>query len=127
MSEFLIKAIDATNDDPGKAARGCYKRGDVVAVMPDGHEWAPGELSKKGYIIKVPGLDHVEARKYIEPEIEWLDAITPIRARKSKYKIDIDSLTVITKKQLIRDRSITVNWADIKNIVIHKTLGITAA
>lgn len=39
MAEFLINAIDVFNEDPVKDKTGCYKRGDVVVVMPDGWKW----------------------------------------------------------------------------------------
>ena len=35
MAELLIKAIDASNPNPDKDKRGCYKRGMVVEIRPD--------------------------------------------------------------------------------------------
>jgi hypothetical protein len=39
MAEILIKAISVTNTDLVKDRRGCYKRGDPVVAVPDGHRW----------------------------------------------------------------------------------------
>jgi len=66
MAKFLIKAIDANHSDPTKDARGCYKRGDIVAVMPDDHEWGSSECSPKFVKINIPDLDHINAKKYLE-------------------------------------------------------------
>jgi hypothetical protein len=43
MAELLVKAISNSHIDPTKDQRGCYKRGDVVVVMPDGHQWGKEE------------------------------------------------------------------------------------
>jgi len=42
MAELLIRLKNNTNPDPVKD-RMCYKRGDVVVVMPDGHPWGNSE------------------------------------------------------------------------------------
>ncbi|MFQ5354613.1 MAG: hypothetical protein ACE5DR_06665, partial [Thermodesulfobacteriota bacterium] len=42
MAELLIRLKDNTHSDAVKD-RMCYKRGDVVVVMPDGHEWGRAE------------------------------------------------------------------------------------
>ena len=55
MAELLIKAQDAIHPDPIKDLRGCYKKGDVGVIMPDGWRWGKEELNKdKFYILKVP-------------------------------------------------------------------------
>jgi len=74
MAELLVKAIDAVCTDPGKSpaelaakdARGCYKRGDVVVVMPDGHAWGAMEGPPKFWVVKVPGLSVEAAQAYLE-------------------------------------------------------------
>ncbi len=42
MAELLIRLRDNTHTDPAKD-RMCYKRGDIVVVMPDGHQWGRAE------------------------------------------------------------------------------------
>jgi hypothetical protein len=37
VAEILVKAVDATHPDPVKDAHGCYKRGDIVEIGPNGH------------------------------------------------------------------------------------------
>jgi hypothetical protein len=41
MAEILLKLQNATATDP-EQDRFCYKRGDPVVVMEDGHAWGPG-------------------------------------------------------------------------------------
>jgi len=42
MAELLVRLKNNTHSDPVKD-RMCYKRGDVVLVMPDGHPWGNSE------------------------------------------------------------------------------------
>lgn len=70
MAEILIKAVDATHSDPEKDAVGCYKRGDMVVVAPDGHVWGKEEGLPKFVVVKVPGLSVEKARDFIEEQRE---------------------------------------------------------
>ena len=54
--EFLIYARDYEVS---------YKKGDIVAVFPDGHKWGRLEGPPKFIIIKVPSMSVKEGRKYI--------------------------------------------------------------
>ena len=55
MAELLIKSSDTTNPDPVEDLRGCYKKGDVVVIKPDGWKWGKEELKKeKFYILRIP-------------------------------------------------------------------------
>ncbi|MEK6532238.1 MAG: hypothetical protein AABZ23_07095 [Deltaproteobacteria bacterium] len=55
MAEFLIKAVDSANPNPSKDAM-CYKRGDIVVVMADGHVWG-GEEGLPAFLkISVAGM-----------------------------------------------------------------------
>jgi hypothetical protein len=73
MAELLIKAVDATHSDPAKDSRGCYKRGDPVVAMPDGHSWGVREGLPKFVLLKVPGVTVAQAQQYIAP---WTRAFT---------------------------------------------------
>lgn len=111
MAEFLIKAIDATHSDPEKDARGCYKRGDIVVVMPDGHEWGKCECLPKFVIVKIPGLDHEQAKKYTE-EHEGV-------ARR-KFRLLVDNVPPSIKKQLRNEGVVSVPWSQVKSFVQNK-------
>ena len=89
MAELLIKAVDATHADPSKDARGCYKRGDVVVVKPDGHTWGTQERLPLFWVLKVPGLSVAECDTYLEP-----DALPEfgMKTRRRKYRLDAADL-----------------------------------
>jgi len=70
MAELLIKASNTTNPDQVKDLRGCYKKGDVVVVKPDGWKWGKEELNKeKFYILKVTDKS-VEELQFLTKEDE---------------------------------------------------------
>lgn len=60
-----MKAVDASHADPTKDARGCYKAGDPVVVMPDGHPWGAAEGLPTFWIVKVTGMTVDEGRAFL--------------------------------------------------------------
>lgn len=69
MAELLIKAQTTwTNPDPIIDARGVYKKGDIVVVRPDGHEWGGEENLPNFVLLKVPGVTVEQVENRIE---EW--------------------------------------------------------
>lgn len=56
MAELLIKAISAVHHDPAQDQRYSYKRGDVVAIKPDGHVWGTLETLPAFCTVSVPGV-----------------------------------------------------------------------
>lgn len=58
MAELLVMVTDKTNADKVLDAQ-CYKRGDVVAVKPDGWRWGIEELKRTDLfrVLKMPGVD----------------------------------------------------------------------
>jgi len=70
MAEILFKAIDATNPDPDKDRRGCYKKGYPVVVIQDGHTWGTEEALPKFIIVKCTEVTVEQCKQYIE---SWND------------------------------------------------------
>ena len=66
MAELLIKAADHTLADPGRDRAECYKKGDAVVAMPDGHPWGAAEGPPTFVVVRVPDLDLATARARIE-------------------------------------------------------------
>lgn len=66
MAEILVKLASATNADSTKDRRGCYKRGDPVVVMPNGHTWGAEERPPKFIVLAVPDATEAEVQQYIE-------------------------------------------------------------
>jgi hypothetical protein len=88
MAELLLKAVDATHSNPTKDAAGCYKRGHIVVVMPDGHEWGLQERLPKFALLKFPLVPVNRVEKYIAQQegvrrrrwrLRWADL--PAQAR----------------------------------------------
>ena len=69
MAELLIKAVDATADDP-ETDKGCYKRGDVVIIRPDGWEWGQAERPPKFFVLRVPGLSVEDAEELTQLDVD---------------------------------------------------------
>jgi len=72
MAELLVTAQNHTlPNDPNKDRRGCYKRGYVVVIQPDGHGWGFKERPPWNVVIKVPGVPAASPvlQKYLAPEL----------------------------------------------------------
>jgi len=66
-AELLIKACDAVHQNEVKDLRGCYKKGYVVVIKPDGHKWGKEELNKeKFYIIRVKDANPEDLQHLIQ-------------------------------------------------------------
>ena len=126
MAELLIKLIDHIHSDPVKDRSGAYKRGDVVVVMPDGHEWGREEGPPKFGIIKVVGLSVMKCQEFVRPEMqdEVFDGQT-IRGQKTRrlHRIDIDSLPPALQELLPKPAGITVAWQVLRDRIVNKTTG----
>lgn len=125
MAELLIKAIDAIHSNKDKDRRGCYKRGDVVVVMPDGHEWGKEECFPKFVVVKIPGLSVEAGKKYTESDYDLSDPKGERVLTRRKYKLKLDSLPGSIKQQLNKAGETTVVWGSIKGYVENKVLGVT--
>ena len=121
-AEFLVKAIDAVHADSVKDKRGCYKRGDVVVVMPDGHVWGKAEGLPKFVIVRVPGLAVDAARKYLESE---MDAASENIITRRKFKLLLDNVPISIKNQLKSTGEVTVSWTTAKQYIKNKITGVT--
>ena len=60
MAELLVKCVDAHHSNPIKDQRGCYKRGYVVEIRPDGCIYGTLEGLPTFWHIKIPlvPVDH---------------------------------------------------------------------
>ena len=121
MAEFLIKARSAVHVDPDKDARGSYKRGDIVVVMPDGHMWGTSETLPDFVVVKVPGVDHERAQQLIESEVE-IDPETGERipVRRRRWNIKVDDVPLAVRKALRNNGEVTVTWNQVRNFVQNK-------
>lgn len=130
MAELLIKAIDATHSDPVKDARGCWKRGDVVAAFDDGHEWGrlealPPEQGGKFVIIRLPGVTLAELRgetiqrtafDFLDPERDESGEVVGRRA----MKVDLDALLAAEQQTARRDGRLTLSKSRVAQLATVK-------
>lgn len=86
MAELLIKAVDAFNPDPTKDRRGCYKKGDVVCVRPDGWEWGKEERTKRFSILRIPCSDYREFSYLANPFVQD-DPCNPLKSRRRLHSL----------------------------------------
>jgi len=112
MCEVLVKAVDANHPDPDTDHRGCYKRGDIVVVMSDGHQWGAGELDTNVFeIVKLPGIDANQLWRSEQTEDLTNSAAMKIPAlkrhlqqqpresyRRRRFAVDLDTNTIIDKR-----------------------------
>ena len=123
MAELLIKAVDATHIDPRKDLAGCYKRGDVVVVKPDGHVWGKEEGLPKFVIVKIPGVTEAQAQKYLGPEVNALALEETLTRR--LWRVNVDMIPNALLKKLRDTGTVTVTWTQIKGYIQNKATLIT--
>lgn len=121
MAELLVKLIDAIHLDSIKDQRGCYKSGDVVAVMPDDHVWGNAETFPVFFIVKVPEMSVEEASsKYLQPEYSTteFDKIgRPLITSRRAYKLDKQRLP-INQKDITSP--ITITSVELNDCEVYK-------
>jgi hypothetical protein len=63
--EALVMVADQTASDPVEDARASLKRGDVIAIFPEGHPWSDTE--RTSYLIVKIKTTQENAQKLLEP------------------------------------------------------------
>lgn len=86
--ELLVRVVDKISPDKGKNIE-LTKRGDVIAVKPDGSDWGTEELANPNWqIFRIPMTD-IEAQNLLQPEFPKL--ATPNQpVMKRLFKLDLD-------------------------------------
>ena len=101
---MLVQVVDKKNADPYVDV-GCYKRGDVIVICPDGHPWSEAERTNPDWtILKVPGaVDRHAGLLKGEPGDPRLDRMLRRRA----HSIDLDAPTFrVRQNPKIRDPNV---------------------
>lgn len=111
-----MKAVDATHSDPVKDVRGCYKRGDVVVVMPDGHEWGNEERLPKFVVIKIPGLAIADVQHLCDPSRDAAGE----RTRRRRWNINQNGLPGPVRSALAADAIATATRAQVFAAIVDK-------
>jgi len=115
MAEFLIKAVSATHPDPEKNARGCYKRGDIVDIRPDGWPWGAEERLPLFVLVKIPGLS-------VSNVIHYAGAYPDVARRLYKIRVDDVPLAI---RNILRDTGVvTLTRAQVIGYVRNKLTNV---
>ena len=109
MARLYVILVDVSHPDPLMDAD-CNKRGDVIAVVEDTHQFSPSEMANREYrIVEVPSvradaLTHLIEREQADPRVTRLiqaqgrklnvDALASL-GRRPYSRLEIDSATVV--------------------------------
>lgn len=99
MARMLFKGIDAYNSNPIKDA-GCYKAGDCVEIMEDGHIWGNGQQPPAFVCVDVPFVKKAKLIKYLSV---WMDD--------KNYEEMLPGFKV--KSRMFRKRLWSFRWNDL--------------
>lgn len=129
MPELLIMARDNAHDDPEMDRRGCYKRGDVVAVMPDGHGWGFKEGPPRFVRLRVTGVAANKAVERLtdhqdEDDAGLIDEAVPVEKRiphrRRRWRVDLPALPPAVRTALQTTGSATIAAAVLRSRLIRK-------
>lgn len=101
--------------------RGCYKRGDVVGVFEDDHQFGRKEGLPKFVRLRIPGTAKALAQRLVEEDDEDdagkpdLDERGERRAlRRRRWKVDIPALPAAVRNALAKDGEASITRAQIR-------------
>ena len=90
MCELLVRTVDKVNVCPYIDANHSTKRGDVIVIFEDGHEWGRAEINAPHWtIVKVPGVPRELATGFLAKEIDddWQRPSNVLQARAFSYDL----------------------------------------
>lgn len=107
--ELLIRVVDKL---PRSADRdtdnGRTKRGDVIAICPDGHPWGIEERTNPEWrLVRSVDLLDNDRGNWLSPEV--LQAGVTYRPRKRGWYIDIDSMSAVNRNRFAAARATNGN------------------
>lgn len=127
MAELLIKAKSANHENPAKDQSGCYKRGMIVEVRPDGANYGRLETWPSFVIIKIPLVSVDKVNKYMGEE-GYIDGENWVVVRRRRWQIRWDDLPAGARTKLVNPpHSLTIKatssytgeydytWAQVKS------------
>lgn len=91
MCELLVRVVDKVNDDPYLDAQ-CTKRGDVIVIVEDDHEWGRAEIANPDWVIvRVPGVAADLAAGFVAAEVND-DPANPSRMLQARaFRFDLQA------------------------------------
>lgn len=90
MAELLVRVVDKTHPDPVFDTK-LSKRGDVIAVQPDGWRWGVEEVANLDWrIVCVPGVDPEDLSGLLASEPETNPNAPSRMLQLRAFKLDLD-------------------------------------
>lgn len=131
MAELLIKAIDATHSNPDKDAKGCYKRGDIVLIRPNGHTWGSKELKApadggKFIVLKITDVTPAQVRNWVHNNWQTNVEDSDPEGRRRRVHINIATIPAAVRSIMNTTGEYTTTWAAIRQYVRNKKTAATA-
>ena len=128
MCEILLSNMNNTSDDPDKD-KWMYKKGDMVYIAPDGHEWGSEEGPPNFYLIKIPDVPVENVMKYRQ---ETHDPDNPSNNLRRTWGFKWNSLPQAILNKFGTDGELIIKardtytgpydylWEDVRGYIFHK-------
>ena len=126
MAELLIMKADKVHDDPTISANHCYKRGDIVQVVPDGYSWGRKEHPSTGtkfLLLKISGPSVSDANKFMDEDGD--SKAQDLRLRR-KWCVLMDTIPEAVRTSLDDTGEASTAFADIRDFIENKVTNETA-
>ena len=122
MCEILIKATNSSHVDPEEDKKH-WKRGDIVVIQEDGHEWGNLETLPHFIKVRIQNVPVDTARAYVAEHLDDLG----VRESRSLFRLLVDAQTLPQwVKDSLRDTGmVTVTWNQIRTYIQNKKTGET--
>ena len=123
----VIYDRDNTHIDSEKDQRGCYKRGDIVAIHPDSAhdgDTVTNPISPPWYLVRVTGSIPDNIMDLIQPEVSSVlfepDGVTPKRMRRRAWRLNLDQVPQAIMDQLNATRYYEIDVSQIRGNIRNK-------
>jgi hypothetical protein len=91
MCELLVRVVDKIGDDPYHDSK-CSKRGDVIVVMPDGHQWGRAELLDPFLVLRLPLVSSAAGESFLGREHDTDPTNPSLTLQRRAFRLDLDAL-----------------------------------
>jgi hypothetical protein len=133
VAEALFFAGNNTHADATKDRRGCWKRGYIVDVKPDGHVWgrledpAQNVAPRKFAILKFPGVSVARVQKYLAAQMDDAGGalLEPVMYRRRLWQVQFSELPAAARNKLTNTGVLVIGpsgdytWAQVKGFFMR--------
>lgn len=93
MAELLVITVNCGHANAVETGGAAWVRGDVIAIMPDGHVWGRKEVNAPHFrIIKLPGAPELSLQHLLDGGEEVVRGGKTRRVENRAIRIDLDTL-----------------------------------